>query len=221
MRGLKGPGRLITLEGIEGAGKTTQVVKIQSFLKENGIKSIVTREPGGVHALSEVRRALLFSEGISLLSETFMLMADRAQHVKQVIEPSLSDGVWVISDRYADASLAYQGYGKGVDLDFIRKLNAEATHGIAPDVTFLLDLDVSTGLARARARLAEKNLGVENAEKVDRFEAEPNDFHLRVKEGYLKLAQENKRFVLIDAERDASGIFEDIRSALLSRLVEK
>jgi len=221
MRVEKKIGRLITLEGIEGAGKTTQIVKIQSFLKKNGIKSIITREPGGTHALSEVRRTLLFSEGMSPLSETFMLMADRAQHVEQIIKPSLCNGLWVISDRYSDASLAYQGYGKGVDLALIRKLNSEATQGTTPDVTFLLDLDVSIGLRRARARLAEINRDLKKGEAADRFEAEPYDFHLKVKEGYLKLAQENTRFVIIDAERDASAIFEDIRSVLLSRLVEK
>jgi len=221
MMAKKKVGRLITLEGIEGAGKTTQIVKIQSFLKKNNIKSIITREPGGTHALSEIRRTLLFSEGMSPLSETFMLMADRAQHVREIITPSLNEGVWVISDRYSDASLAYQGYGKGVDLALIRKLNNEATQGITPNITFLLDLGVSTGLERARVRLAEINSDLENKEMVDRFEAEPYDFHLRVKEGYLKLAQENTRFVIIDAERDASAIFEDIRSALLARLVEK
>jgi len=211
----KNKGHFITLEGIEGSGKTTQIKKIKSFLAGFGLSCVTTREPGGKHRLSSLRDIFLFppedfSFSVDPLAETFMLMADRTQHTKQVIIPSLLNGMWVVSDRYSDAAVAYQGYGKGVELSLLRNLNREATENTVPDITFLLDLDVEEGLRRIRARANSP---------IDRIENESFEFHSRVRNGYLKQAEmEPERFLVLDADKEIESIFNVIRSTLQARL---
>ncbi len=212
-------GRLITLEGIEGSGKSTQLNKIYSFLTETGIQTIVTREPGGKHSLGRLRDLLLFSKEnetskIEPLSEAFILCADRLQHVKEVISPALNSGIWVVSDRFADATLAYQGYGRGVDIEMLNLLNAQATGGLRADLTVLFDLNPSTGMERVAGRTKQAD---KNSAKVDRFESEPIDFHKRVREGYLALARaETERFMVVDASKGVQAVFRDIKAGIMA-----
>lgn len=181
-------GLLITFEGVEGSGKSTQLQSLAKRLQEAGHQTLGTREPGGT-ALGEAIRRLLLEwrgGGVAAATELFLYEASRAQLVREVIDPALRRGCVVLCDRFADATVAYQGYGRGLDLSLIRRLNELATGGIGPDLTLLLDLDPAVGLRRiGRAR--------------DRLEAEELAFHQRVREGYLALATQNPgRIQVID-----------------------
>lgn len=187
----------ISFEGIEGCGKTTQVMRLADRLEALNISVVTTREPGGTPVGEEVRRVLLDArnKNLSPLAELFLYAADRAQHVQEVISPALAQGKWVLCDRYLDATTVYQGYSRGLDMDLVRLLNKTATGGLLPDMTFLLDCPVEVGLGRALTR----NRTMEQ-EDQGRFEMEEKRFHESVREGYLKLAgTEKERFVLIDA----------------------
>jgi len=183
-------GLLITLEGGEGSGKTTQAEALAKHLEERGRSVCVTREPGGTALGRAVLRLLRESEGgltMTPLSELLLFEADRAQHVSEVIRPALASGKIVVCDRFSDSSLAYQGYGRGLGLELIRRLNDEATGGLMPHLTLLLDIPPELGLAREGAQ-------------IDVTGRESPAFHQRVREGFLALAREEPgRLVIIDA----------------------
>ncbi|MGD8986445.1 MAG: dTMP kinase [Desulfobacteraceae bacterium] len=187
----------ITFEGIEGCGKTTQVKRFAKNLKGLGISLITTFEPGGTRIGKDIRRLLLDSrnKNLSPLTELILYAADRAQHVEELIKPALDEGKWVICDRFFDATVVYQGIARGQDMELIRALNKQATQGIQPDITFLLDCPVDMGLQRALERNE-----AQSQKGQDRFEREAIEFHRAVREGYLELARKNQnRFVIVDA----------------------
>jgi dTMP kinase len=180
----------VTFEGGEGCGKSTQARALHKRLSESGIPVILSHEPGGTPLGKEARRYLkqTIKAEISPLAELFLFAASRAQLVADVIRPSLARGVMVICDRYADSTVAYQGYGRGLDLDVIQAVNTTATQGFLPDLVILLDLPVEIGLARKRSA------------REDRFEREEMAFHHRVREGYLKMASADpQRWLVVDA----------------------
>ena len=187
----------ITLEGIEGCGKTTQIKRLVKKIDTYGIPLVKTFEPGGTRVGEGLRRILLDSQNknLSPVTELMLYAADRAQHVEEVIKPALDQGKWVICDRFFDATVAYQGSARGQDIRLIQFLNSMVTQGIRTDMTFLLYCPLEMGLDRALK--SDKS----NSHKgQDRFEMEKVDFHLEVKRAYLELARENqKRFVVIDA----------------------
>ena len=202
----------ITFEGIEGCGKTTQVNRLKEYFESLGKEVLVTLEPGGSRLGKTLRKILLSMESQDLTreAELFLYLADRAQHVDQVIRPALEQGQVVISDRYADSTVVYQGYGRGLDPQILHSFNEIATRGIWPDLTILLDLPVEIGLKRAVTR----NLQTKQTDE-GRFEAESIDFHNRVREGYLTWSALNKnRFIIVDATGSVDEIFEQIKNKL-------
>ncbi len=201
-------GLFIVFEGIDGSGKTTQLQKTVQFLENYGRKVVVTREPGGT-ALGQKIRSLLLdvdNRGIDDLCELMLYAADRSHHVTEIIEPAISRGDVVLCDRYILSTLAYQGYGRGLDLDTIRSLNRMATHGCQPDLTVILDIDPVS----ARARIVQHR-----SNAPDRLEQEKVDFFERVRQGYLTEAKaEPHRFVVIDGDCSGNMVFESIQNAL-------
>ena len=204
-------GKFITFEGVDGSGKTTQSALLCSYLRQKGADVVETREPGGT-GLGEKIREILLSPSNSTLTETseiLLFLAARAQQVAEVIMPSLGQGRWVVSDRFCDSTLAYQGYGRGIDVEAIGKLNDIATGGLKPDITILLDLDAETGIKRA---IAEKNEFIDSSDG-DRMEKETKEFHILVREGYLELArQEPQRIKVVSA----TGSIEDVHGSVIS-----
>jgi dTMP kinase len=205
------PGRFITLEGIEGAGKSTVAQYVSDWLSGQGIAVRLTREPGGTPLAERVRQIALErgTEQVSAVTETLLMFAARAQHVQNVIAPTLRAGCWVVCDRFTDATRAYQGSGRGVDAALIDTL-ARAVHPqLAPDCTLLLDLPVAAGLSRARER---------GGHGADRFEAETLGFFERVRAGYLALARrEPARIQVIDAGAPLSEVQRRV-AEILARL---
>ena len=203
----------ITFEGIEGCGKTTQVQRLEKLLSDHEIPVLFTLEPGGTGIGTNIRRILLDTENKKIvpLAELLLYEADRAQHIEEMIKPALNEGKWVVCDRFFDATVAYQGSARGQDMKLIRFLNEKVTQGIRPDLTFLLDCPVHMGLKRALMR----NLSVHN-DGQDRFEKEKEQFHHKVKEGYLALAHQNKkRFKVIDATRPVDEMALDISDHIM------
>ena len=198
----------ITLEGMEGVGKTTLAKKLKTVFDANGIDSILTREPGDTPIGFQIRSVLLNSEShLDKSTELMLFLADRAQHVSEVILPALSSGKSVISDRYADSTIVYQGYGRGFDTDFLYKLNDFVCRGLWPDITFILDVPPEVGLMRARNRNAE--CGMELSE--GRFEAEKLSFHRNIREGFLSFAKEHAdRCRVIDASDSLDNVYMQI-----------
>ena len=197
-------GVLITLEGVEGSGKTTQMMRLERWLRRQGRKVEHTREPDGTR-LGVAVRALFKRPGVQPrpLVEVFLFMAARQQHVTEKIRPWLDRGRIVLSDRYADATVAYQGYGRGVDLDLIRELNARATSGVMPDLTLLFDLDPAEGMRRVRTR----------DRRLDNFEREALAFHRKVRRGYLDILRaEPKRVRLIRAGAPPDVVEAEVRA---------
>jgi dTMP kinase len=187
--------KLITCEGIEGSGKSTQILHLAAHLRDQGREVVVTREPGGCPIADAIRRILLdpSNQKLGATAELLLYAAARAQHVEEVIRPALAQGAIVLCDRFIDATIAYQGFGRGLDLALIQQLNQVASAGVLPDLTLLFDLPVAIGLGRALARNA---VAMENE---GRFEAESLAFHQRVRDGYLQGASQEKRFTIIDA----------------------
>ncbi len=197
-------GALITLEGVEGSGKTTQMMRLERWLRRQGRKVEHTREPDGTRLGVEVRR-LFERPGVqpTPLVEVFLFMAARQQHVTEKIRPWLDRGRVVLCDRYADATVAYQGYGRDVDPDLIRELNVRATSGVMPDLTLLFDLDPAAGLRRNRAK----------GRRLDRFEREALAFHRKVRQGYLEILRaEPKRVRLIRASQPPAVVEAEVRA---------
>jgi len=195
-------GFFITLEGPEGSGKSTQVRLLADTLRNRGYDVLLTAEPGGDAVAQEIRAIVLHGKAeIVPEAELLLYLAARAQHVRHIINPALDEGKIVISDRYADSSFAYQGYGRGIDIESLRCLNDFATSGLKPDLTILLDVPVELGLKRQQDR--------------NRFEAESVEFHQRVRNGFLKLAkQEPDRWVTIDASKE----IEEVESLVIKVL---
>lgn len=207
----------ITFEGIEGSGKTTQITLLADWLTaRTGTAPVVTREPGGCAIADQIRAVLLDSANSAMTERAELLLyaAARAQHVAEVIRPALVSGGIVLCDRYSDATVAYQGNGRGMPIPVIEELNALASGGLIPDLTLLLDFAAETGLERACRR----NAANTNGRDEGRFEQEALAFHQRVRNGYLALAEGNPRFELIDAEGSAEQVAERVRAAVEKRL---
>ena len=212
-------GYFITLEGIEGAGKTSQLSAMEKTIREAGFEVTTTREPGGSEIASKIRNILLDpeNEGLVPLAELFLYLADRAQHVQEMILPALQGGKVVICDRYADATVAYQGYARNLGAKKVIDLNHHATGGLVPNLTFLFDLPVEVGLERANKRIDQMVLF--DLPPENRFELEEVVFHQSVRDGYLTLARENpERFEIIKAENDRETIAGAINSILKKKL---
>ena len=203
-------GRFVSFEGIEGCGKTTQITLLSEYLKKHSIAHTITREPGGTAVGEGIRKVLLNSETIRLTaaSELLLFYASRSQNIQEKIKPALERNEIVICDRYYHASMAYQGYGRGIPLDFIRKLTDLVCDPYRPDLTFLLDIEPEIGLARARTR----NHG--RIENEGRFEAEDLEFYNRVREGYLELASEDERIQLLYADRPIETVHRHVLTLL-------
>lgn len=194
-------GRFITLEGAEGSGKSTQAKKLLGYLQKKGLSVMLLREPGGVAISESIRKILLDVKNSAMTNEceTLLYMAARAQIVEEVIIPELKKGTVILCDRFLDSTLVYQGYGNGVDLDFIRHVGTVVTQKIVPDLTFLFDLPAEKGLSRT-------------GKNKDRIELRSLDYHKRVRKGYLTLAREEPgRIRVIDANRSKDEINEDVR----------
>jgi dTMP kinase len=204
-------GSFVTLEGPEGAGKTTQAKNLSKQLDTLGITHLITRDPGGTPLGRQIRRILLNPENpVNPVTELLLYQADRAQHVAEIILPALEAGTLVICDRYTDSTIAYQGYGRGLDLKLIDELNLISTQGLRPELTILFDLESSDGLARLHPG------------GHDRLEREALDFHLRVRQGYLALAKEEpKRWRSLDASKPMSLVQTELRKILLDNLGAK
>jgi dTMP kinase len=202
-------GAFITFEGIEGTGKSTQIALLAAHLSAQGAAVTLTREPGGTPIGDEVRRILLDPANTALdpKAELLLYAAARAQHLAELVVPARSAGKIVLCDRFSDATLAYQGYGRGLDLGLIGELDRIVTDGMRPDLTILLDIEAEAGLLRARGRNSRGGLEAEA-----RFENEQLSFHERVRRGYLELARrEPGRFRIVDASPAPETVQETIR----------
>lgn len=203
-------GVLITFEGPEGSGKSTQVALLAQELEKRNFKVLCTREPGGTALGEEVRKILLNKvEKMEPLSELFLYAAARFQHTVERIKPALEKGQIIICDRYLDSSIAYQAYGRGLDLQTVEMVNNLATDLIKPDITILLDLDPEEGLGRFKGR------------ELDRMEKENLLFHRRVRQGYLELGNREERFLVFEADLDERELHSLILSKVLYYLVER
>ncbi|MFA5821440.1 MAG: dTMP kinase [Thermodesulfovibrionales bacterium] len=199
-------GKFISFEGIEGTGKSTQAKLLQQSLLGLGYEVILTEEPGGTLISLRIREILLSVDHTNMkpLTELLLYNAARAQHIEEVILPALNRGAVVITDRFTDSTFAYQGYGRGIDLDLLESIDKIATNGLRPDMTMLLDLDVETGLKRNR-----------RINKTDRLELEDVEFHQRVRKGYHELAaKEPERIKVLDA----SGGIEELK-IVIARII--
>jgi dTMP kinase len=186
----------ITFEGPEGAGKTTVIEAVATFLRSQGREIHVTREPGAGVVGEAVREILLGGTAIAPLAELFLFLADRAQHVACEIRPALERNAIVLCDRYADSTIVYQGYARGMDLEKLRELNGIATKGLQPNLTLLFDLEPSVGLARIRSK--------------DRLDSEPIQFHEKVRQGFLAEARRDpQRFRIINADRPPLEVIQE------------
>ena len=194
----------LTVEGVEGAGKSTFIGLMEAELVKRGIPFLRTREPGGCALGRQIRPLLLdAAQKVDARAELFLFLADRAQHVADTIRPALARGEWVICDRYADSTIAYQGYGRGMDVELLQSLNDCATGGLWPDITFLLDLPAEVGLSRALARNGREGL----TQSEGRFEAEALAFHQRIREGFLaRAARWPERFRVLDASQSPEDV---------------
>ena len=199
-------GKFITVEGTEGVGKSTNIELIKTEIEKRGISLVVTREPGGTPLAEEIRELLLAKrdERFDVTAELLLVFAARAQHLNTVIIPALEEGKWVLSDRFTDATYAYQGAGRGLPKFLILELEDRVQGDLRPDKTFLLDIDVRVGLERARVRA-----------ELDRFEEEQITFFENVRQGYLERVEANpQRFAVVDAGQSLKDVQLDIKKAL-------
>jgi dTMP kinase len=204
-------GRFITLEGGEGAGKSTQIARLKEFLEKRGLAVATTREPGGAPGAEMVRKLLVEGpvERWDGVTEALLHFAARREHLRSTVWPALKRGDWVVSDRFADSTMAYQGYGHGIDRALLDKLYGIAVGDFRPDLTLILDLPVEAGLTRASARRGNET----------RYESLPLDFHERVRRGFLDIAAtEPDRCAVIDATSDVDAVASAIGNAVVQRL---
>ena len=203
-------GKFITLEGVDGAGKTTHVEFIKKYLSDLGVNFVMTREPGGT-LLGEQLREILLHDEMSAETETLLMFASRNEHIEKVIRPNLTEGKVVISDRFTDATYAYQGAGRGLSAELIGKLESLVQGGRVPDTVILLDMPPEIGMARARARGA-----------LDRFEQEEQAFFERVRQGYLdRAARFPDRYIVVDAAQDLSGVQKSLEAVMRNWSVDE
>jgi len=204
-------GKLIVFEGVEGCGKTTQMQLCFQWLESLNISVLLTREPGGTELGKDLRALLLeksLSKPVGEVTELLLYAADRAQHIEEELKPNLDTGKFILCDRYTDSTIAYQGYGRGLDMSLINNLNQIATGGLKSDITIWLDVDVEVGLSRKRGQT-----------KLDRIEQETMDFHRRVQQGYTELAVSNpSRIVKIDGNYNQDIVQKNIQEILQKRL---
>ena len=203
-------GRFITLDGGDGAGKTLQAARLRDALEARGVSTLLTREPGGSPGAEEIRRLLVSGpvERWEPLAEAMLHAAARRDHLLQTIEPALDQGFWVISDRFVDSMIVYQGYGQGADLDVLERISTLSLGGFEPDLTLVLDIPVAEGLRRAEVRAGS-----------NRYERMGTEFHERVREGFLARASaEPERFAVVDATTDPDTVGREILDIVASRL---
>ena len=201
--------RFVSFEGGDGTGKTTQIHALENYLIQQGRSCVVTREPGGTSLGKLIRQVLLevSDHEIAPSTELFLYLADRAQHVNEIIRPALAAGKIVLCDRFTDSTLAYQGYGRGIDLKLLEQFNNVADGAVRPDLTFLLDCPVTVGLGRTNQRPS-----VEGQPREDRFERETINFHEKIRAGFLAMARaEPARFRVIDTTRAAAEVRREIQ----------
>lgn len=200
---MKNKGYFITFEGADGCGKTTQSELVQKYLEDKGFEVVWTREPGAKGLGQNIRQLLLHYDGdVAPMCEAFLFLADRAQHIEHLIKPAVAAGKIVVCDRHTDSTIAYQGYGRGEDIEQLKYLNNLATGPIKPDLTFVFD--VSTEVAQTRV----------GSEK-DRMESAGIEFHKKVRQGYLEIAkQEPERVKIVDANNSIEKVFEDTKKIL-------
>jgi dTMP kinase len=215
----RGRGAFITFEGMDGCGKTTQMTLLARKLREAGYGVLESYEPGGTPIGTQVRRILLDAANQELCptAELLLYFACRAQNVEQSILPALSDGKIVLSDRFTDSTLVYQGVGRGLGKEVVLALDAVACRGLVPDLTLLIDIDLETSLGRAHSRNLE--LSGKNAFAETRMDDQAVEFHRRVHEAYAELAADNpRRFAVIDGRRDIQAVFRDVWRAFTERI---
>lgn len=200
-------GLFITFEGTDGCGKTTQIELLKRYLEKKGYKVVLTREPGAKGLGEKLREILLNYDGdVSSNCESFLFLADRAQHIDMLIKPAIERGEVVLCDRHTDSTVAYQGYGRGLDLDQIRMLNDIATNGVKPDMTFVFDIDIET---------AQKRVG----KTKDRMESAGIEFFKRVRQGYLEIAKsEPERVKVLDATQTIETIANQVKEYIDTKL---
>ena len=192
-------GLFITFEGADGCGKSTQMKMLKEYLQNKGFEVTETREPGGKGLGEKIREILLNYDGeVSDRCESFLFLADRAQNIDIIVKPAVRDGKIVLCDRHTDSSVAYQGYGRGLDIDEINRLNTLSTGGLKPDLTFVFDVDIETSMSRV-------------GNEKDRMESAGNEFFNKVRKGYLEIAkQEPERVKVINAKNDIETVFQDV-----------
>ncbi|MBR5901830.1 dTMP kinase [bacterium] len=214
-------GLFIAIEGPDGCGKSTQIALLKEFLEKQGCDVLLTREPGGTALGEEIRKLLLVGKErkVSPYCELLLFEAARAQHVMEVLEPALNSGKIIIASRYADATRAYQGGGRGLPLEEVRKANELGTRGLWPDLTIILDIDSEEGLRRVKS-CGKDALGKDLPPgELDRIEAESLDFHRRVREEYLKLAREEKeRCKVVDGSQSREEVAREISALVLEKI---
>lgn len=200
-------GLFITFEGADGCGKTTQLNLLADYLQKKGQEVVITREPGAGDVGKKIREIVLHYDGaVSPTCEAFLYLADRAQNTDMIIAPAVNAGKIVLCDRHTDSSVAFQGYGRGLDIERIKMFNKVATSGLVPDLTFVFDIDVETALSRV-------------GKKWDRIEAEGIEFHEKVRQGFLEIAkQEPYRVKVINSKDSIENIFEQVKEIIAEKL---
>lgn len=213
-------GLFISLEGGEGSGKTTQINRLAESLTNEGYRVVTTREPGGTPEGESVRNLLVQREGgnWNAMAEILLLFAARVMHVEKIIKPAIESGKIIICDRFTDSTFAYQGYGRGFDIDVIKDIQKLTIEDLAPDITFMLDIDAKQGLERSTKRLS----GIAGFEQTeDRFERLDIDFHERLRQGFLSIAQnEPTRCHVIDALQEPENVFDAIKTIVWQQLLK-
>ncbi len=206
-------GFFVVFEGIEGAGKSTLMQRLSRELEKRGIPFKTTREPGGPHTAEVIREVILKKDfPIEPMTELFLLMASRYENTVKTIIPALQEGLIVISDRYRDSSVAYQGYGRGIPIEFVEELNEKATLGLKPDIVFIIDISVDEMLSRIDSRGGEKN----------RMDSQEIDFYRRARMGYLLMARQNPdRYVVLDGTMSEDELLAKIMDIMRQKMKEK